>query len=1015
MNRIARIVAVLVVPLACEKPGVAPGLDLFTCSGGPCAAPGVIQGSVVYTGTARGDAILLLFDTAALPPPDGTGTSAVAVARVPAAQLFAGAAAGSVGPFSAPFTFTQVPSGRSYQIRAFIDSKGEFDPFFDFSQSPRAGEPAGGYGAIGSNGQPRLLAIDVAAGQVVSGISVALTQTLAYDPPAFEIVGPLQLQQNTDRPVRLSLRIAQLHVSGATFSQAHFGLELSPPAAIPALDGLPDVFPQVFLRQLQGVDANGNLVAVAASAAAIIPCRAIPTPVLPAILQLAPGATPVAQDHLDVLVEPLAVTASLTPLAQIPLGVYQVVVVEKSGQVWTVPNQLGDPAHSPTPFYASSQGASIAVVAGGSATGSIRGNVVYSGAAKAAGNIIVQAYLDDPANPPPPLGAARPVRVKIVRASEVTPTSTGFSAPYQIDGLAPGNYIVQGLADLDGNFGALSILMTPTKGDLTGAVIDPSTLLPRSIAVGSSQVSGQDVTLAQQEALDPPAFTIDAATPAQMPADQVTPVRFNLRATPLSFPVGQAKAPHFAVQLIRNSGGAAVDADHDGLPDVWPRVFLVRLDPSDPAGLTQYVSPDTHATATQVIPAAVDPTPFLPALQPQAVGNAPPVITDQLSIVARPLLLDLTNPAAPRRLPPQPGSYKIVLVTQSGQVWQIPNEAGSAALDPQVVCAASAATCPAGTVQTQSQSASFQVGLPAHPIYSGAIAGTLTAGTAPVSAYVFAFAANALPPFGKPVSADFHLGSEFVGGAVNFLLPDLPAGYYVVTAVADTRGDFAASPALFALAPGAGTLLASTTQTVLVGMAPVTVNLTAASAAPARPSFQLLDSSTGTLQTGDLSLSMAGTHSFQIKPKAVLTSAIAPLNPDTTGAFAIACDAAGAPVPSSLSVQAVKVGDPAGLSPQLDSGGNPVVVGATWGFSTATSCPAGTVVMVTSALTVTLTPPAMLLPGRYAVMVTSLAKQVWRLPNELQPLLADPGAVLATPAAVEALLQSQQAALNLTP
>src|SRR2546430_11714933 len=171
MKRIVMIAALL---SACQKPPVAPGLDQFVCDGGVCGAPGVIQGSVVYAGTERGDAILLLFDTAALPPPDGTGTSAAAVARVPSTTLFANASAGSVGPFSAPFTFTQVPSGRSYQIRAFIDSKAEVDPFFDFTQSPRAGEPVGGYGEIGPDGQPRLLPIAVAEGQVVQGINVAL-------------------------------------------------------------------------------------------------------------------------------------------------------------------------------------------------------------------------------------------------------------------------------------------------------------------------------------------------------------------------------------------------------------------------------------------------------------------------------------------------------------------------------------------------------------------------------------------------------------------------------------------------------------------------------------------------------------------------------------------------------------------------------------------------------------------------------------------------------------------------
>ncbi|MGZ6142904.1 MAG: hypothetical protein ACXWLM_06175, partial [Myxococcales bacterium] len=117
MARNLRILAAAgaLLAAACGKPAAAPGLDQYTCDGGLCDSPGVIAGNLVYAGPARGDAILLLFDTASLPPPDGNGTSAAAVARIPAVALFANAAAGSIGPFSAPFTFTQVPAGRSYQ------------------------------------------------------------------------------------------------------------------------------------------------------------------------------------------------------------------------------------------------------------------------------------------------------------------------------------------------------------------------------------------------------------------------------------------------------------------------------------------------------------------------------------------------------------------------------------------------------------------------------------------------------------------------------------------------------------------------------------------------------------------------------------------------------------------------------------------------------------------------------------------------------------------------------------
>src|SRR5213075_2719300 len=105
------------------------------------------------------------------------------------------------------------------------------------------------------------------------------------------------------------------------------------------------------------------------------------------------------------------------------------------------------------------------------------------------------------------------------------------------------------------------------------------------------------------------------------------------------------------------------------------------------------------------------------------------------------------------------------------------------------------------------------VGPPAHPVSSGRIAGTLTVPRSPpiIAAWIFAYAANAQPPFGSPVAADFHAGADFQGGSVRFVLPDLPPGSYIVDAVVDVRGDFAPSSAALRLAPGAGNLVASAT------------------------------------------------------------------------------------------------------------------------------------------------------------------------------------------------------------
>ncbi|HYY52750.1 MAG TPA: hypothetical protein VE755_07755, partial [Myxococcales bacterium] len=750
---------------------------------------------------------------------------------------------------------------------------------------------------------------------------------------------------------------------------------------------------------------------------AIVPCRTISTPVLPALVNLAPAAPPVAQDSIDVLIEPLALRASdLSPLPRIPAGQYQVVVVQRSGQTWTVPNELGEEANASTAYFVASQGESITFAPGTAPPNSISGTIVWAGDPSInSGNIVVQAYRDDPYDPPPPVGAAQPVRVQIIPPAAAVPDGQGFRASYRIGGLPPGSYVVQALDDVDRNFSTLSLLRTPTSGDLVGAVLDLSTGKPASIAVGGN-VPGKDITLALRLAADPPAFEIDAATAAQMPADQVMPLRFTVRARPLSFPAGKAPAPHFAVQLVRDSGGAAVDSDHDGLPDVWPRVFLVRLDPSDASGLTQYVSPDLHTTQTQVIPAAVDPMPFLPALQPQPGGSAPAVLTDKLSIVVQPALYDASTPGAPpRRLPSlQPGTYRIVLVAQSRQAWQIPNEAGSAALDPAVVCPDSASTCNPATVQTQSQSGAFRVGLPSHPVYTGAIAGSLTVNAASIaSAYVFAYSASAQPPFGAPLSADFHMGTEFQGGRVSFALPNLPTGDYLVTAVVDTRGDLAPSTAVFAMAPGAGDLVAS-------------------SAMPLRPSFQLAGPSAGA--DVDLAFNGGNLASMQIQVGPVLDTKIAALRPDASAGLALACGANGRPTTASVSIGLIKlVNDRIGLTPELDAQGKATVLSGSLDSTQFASiaCTPGSLYAASGLVTIgvqkassvkvdLLDPrvaavPAPLAAGRYALNVTSAAGQIWRIPNPLQPALLDPAALLVTPAAAQILLQTQQAAVNVMP
>ena len=97
--------------------------------------------------------------------------------------------------------------------------------------------------------------------------------------------------------------------------------------------------------------------------------------------------------------------------------------------------------------------------------------------------------------------------------------------------------------------------------------------------------------------------------------------------------------------------------------------------------------------------------------------------------------------------------------------------------------------------------------------------------------------------------------------------------------------------------------------------------------------------------------------------------------------------------------------DASGLTPELDGAGKATVIPATLDPSqfTGISC-IGSLYLTSAALmalangsakvnlldpSVTPTPTA-ITAGRYAVLVSSFARQVWRVPNELQPSLLDP-------------------------
>src|SRR2546428_799032 len=145
----------------------------------------------------------------------------------------------------------------------------------------------------------------------------------------------------------------------------------------------------------------------------------------------------------------------------------------------------------------------------------------------------------------------------------------------------------------------------------------------------------------------------------------------------------------------------------------------------------------------------------------------------------------------------------------------------------------------------------------------------------------------------------------------------------------------------------------------------------------------------------------------------------AALRPDTSAALALACSGSGKPDVGSVSIELIKVGDAAGLAPELDSSGKATALSGSLDSTqfSSTNCTPGGHYAATGSLSVfvqkassakvnLLDPrvapvPVPLVPGRYSLAITSAAKQVWRGPDELQLSLLDPPRALATPAAAQ--------------
>ncbi len=358
---------------ACDRPAVDPTADPRQQ-----AQHTRITGDVVVQSKARGNVVVLLFDAAHPPPPQGTGRP-LSFALVPKETVFAHAADGDSGPFTAPYAFSPIAPG-SYLIKGFIDANADFVPWYWATGDVDTGD-VGGAAVDPVTFQPRVITVD--ASTPADGVAVSFSDAarVPVDRPVFQ-AGAAPLAHLGATPIQVTLSLQAITDGFIQQKQPVFLARFIDANG----DGQPDMnadgsyamWPRVIVRKTDqhdqnapnplvdenDLDHNGILDDTGADYDHVNPVNGatIPADGKPDLVVLAAGIdpssfamqlldgmgnvkpTPTVVTELPVVVKPLALDASdptaPVPLKTVPTGHYAVYVIQETGQVWRVPNEL---------------------------------------------------------------------------------------------------------------------------------------------------------------------------------------------------------------------------------------------------------------------------------------------------------------------------------------------------------------------------------------------------------------------------------------------------------------------------------------------------------------------------------------------------------------------------------------------------------------------------------------------------------------------------------------------------
>lgn len=333
------------------------------------AVDNALAGTLVYSGDAApGDVVVILYDAADPPPPTGTG-GPVTFSTVPA-SAFTGDGAGVQ---SAPWTLSQVPDG-DFLVSALMDLDGDFHPLLSSNAGATCGDVAGGHLADLGSTEPGV--VSVTGGELLDDVTLLVASAYPIERPAFRFdtnavdrdAAAAALFDFEDDSELFTLSstavLSELVQLTGPFDGSdpcdvafwvHFPDDDGDGAPDPHVtygeEGVPMVWPRVYMRWLGELEDGGSIVA-----------EAVPNPLMLTIFggPVELGVT-TPMTSMDVAFVPAAVhilpdgTREVLDVADVPTGAWSVTVVAETGQTWTVPNETASAASTDSAFSPATQ------------------------------------------------------------------------------------------------------------------------------------------------------------------------------------------------------------------------------------------------------------------------------------------------------------------------------------------------------------------------------------------------------------------------------------------------------------------------------------------------------------------------------------------------------------------------------------------------------------------------------------------------------------------------------------